>query len=46
MNASILSQVSYGPVLWMFNDRNVNKKIIKEHEELLSKIRQQNLKIY
>ena len=32
MNAFILSQFSYCPVIWMFHDRNVNNKINKIHE--------------
>ena len=35
MNAFILSQFSYCPVIWMFHDRNVNKKINKIHERAL-----------
>ena len=35
MNAFILSQFSYCPVIWMFHDRNVNSKINKIHERAL-----------
>ena len=35
MNAFILSQFSYCPVIWMFHDRNVNNKINKIHERAL-----------
>ena len=35
MNAFILSQFSYCPVVWMFHDRNVNNKINKIHERAL-----------
>ena len=35
MNAFIMSQFSYCPVIWMFHDRNINKKINKIHERAL-----------
>ena len=35
MNAFILSQFSYCPVVWIFHDRNVNNKINKIHERAL-----------
>ena len=35
MNAFILSQFSYCPVIWMFHDRNVKNKINKIHERAL-----------
>ena len=35
MNAFIMSQFSYCPVIWMFHDRNVNNKINKIHKRAL-----------
>ena len=35
MNAFVLSQFSYCPVIWMFHDRKVNNKINKIHERAL-----------
>ena len=35
MNAFIVSQFSYCPLVWMFHDRSVNKKINKIHERSL-----------
>ena len=35
MNAIIISQFSYCPVIWMFHDRNVNNKINKILEKAL-----------
>ena len=35
INAFILSQFSYCPVIWMFHDRKVNNKINKIHERAL-----------
>ena len=35
MNAFIISQFSYCPLVWMFHDRSVNKKINKIHEGAL-----------
>ena len=35
MNAFIVSQFSYCPLVWMFHDRSVNKKINKIHERAL-----------
>ena len=35
MNAFILPQFSYCPVIWMFHDRNVNNEINKIHERAL-----------
>ena len=35
MNAFIVSQFSYCPLVWMFQDRSVNKKINKIHERAL-----------
>ena len=35
MNAFIVSQFSYCPLVWMFHDRLVNKKISKVHERTL-----------
>ena len=35
MNASILSQFSYCPLIWMFHDRNVNNKLNNIHERAL-----------
>ena len=32
MNAFIISQFSYCPLVWMFHDRSVDKKIYKIHE--------------
>ena len=33
MNAFILSQFSYYPLIWMFHDRNVNNKKIKSMKD-------------
>ena len=35
MSAFIISQFSYYPLVWMFHDRSVNKKINKIHERAL-----------
>ena len=35
MNAFVVSQFSYCPLVWMFHDRSVNKKINKIHEKAL-----------
>ena len=35
MNAFVVSQFSYCPLVWMFHDRSVNKKITKIHERAL-----------
>ena len=35
INAFILSQFNYCPVIWMFHDRNVNNKGNKIHERAL-----------
>ena len=35
MNAFVVSQFSYCPLVWMFHDRTVNKKINKIHERAL-----------
>ena len=35
MNAFVVSQFSYCPLVWMFHDRSVNKKINKIHERAL-----------
>ena len=35
MNAFVVSQFSYCPIVWMFHDRSVNKKINKIHERAL-----------
>ena len=35
MNAFVVSQFSYCPLVWMFHDRSVNKKINKIHETAL-----------
>ena len=35
MNAFIVSQFGYCPLVWMFHDRSVNKKINKIHERAL-----------
>ena len=32
MNTFVISQFSYCPLIWMFNDSSVNKKINKIHE--------------
>ena len=35
MNTCIISQFSYCPLIWMFHDRSVNKKISRIHEKAL-----------
>ena len=35
MNTFIISQFSYCPLIWMFHDRSVNKKINRIHERTL-----------
>ena len=35
MNAFVVSQFSYCPLVWMFHDRSVNKKTNKIHERAL-----------
>ena len=35
MNTFVMSQFSYCPLIWMFHDRSVNKKINKIHEGAL-----------
>ena len=35
INAFVVSQFSYCPLVWMFHDRSVNKKINKIHERAL-----------
>ena len=35
MNTFVISQFSYCPLIWMFHDRSVNKKINKIHERAL-----------
>ena len=35
LNAFVVSQFSYCPLVWMFHDRSANKKIIKIHERAL-----------